>query len=110
LDSAGRKLTVVDSFDALAPIPMRLSWHLGPDIDVTLSERRATLSWHAGNDRRHGTMLLPEGLVWSINRANVDPFDGWYSPRFGMRLPATSLVGRGTAASSTRYVTELELP
>jgi hypothetical protein len=110
LDSAGRKLTVVDTFDPVAAVPVRLSWHLGPDIDVALNEYHATLSWHLGNERRHGTMLLPEGLAWSIHRANVDPIDGWYSPRFGTRIPATSLVGRGTAASSTRFITELELP
>ena len=54
--------------------------------------------------------MLPDGLTWTVHRAEVDPVVGWYSPRFGARVPATSLIGRGMAASSTRLVTELELP
>jgi hypothetical protein len=55
-------------------------------------------------------MLLPQGLSWTVHRASVDPVIGWYSPRFGSRIPATSLVGRGMTASTTRLVTKLELP
>ena len=44
------------------------------------------------------------------NRAEADEVVGWYAPRFGVRVPATSLVGQGMALSSTRLVTELELP
>ena len=55
-------------------------------------------------------MLLPEWLSWTVHRASVDPVIGWYSPRFGTRVPATSLVGSGMAASASRLITELELP
>jgi uncharacterized heparinase superfamily protein len=110
LDSPARRLTVVDTLDAAAAVPLQLSWHLGPDIAVDLDGSYATLTWQVGADRRHGTLLLPEGLAWSINRANVDPVDGWYSPRFGTRVPAISLVGLGMATSSTSLITQLELP
>jgi hypothetical protein len=55
-------------------------------------------------------MLLPAALNWSTHRGEVDPIEGWYAPRFGTRVPATSLIGRGIATSSTRLLTELELP
>jgi len=110
LDSAARRLTVVDTFDTADVVPMRLSWHLGPDIRVVLDGARATLSWRAGSDRRQATMRLPDELTWSTHRASPAPIEGWYAPRFGVRVPATSLVGRGMAASWTRLVTELELP
>jgi hypothetical protein len=110
LDSAARRLTVVDTFDAAAAVPLRLSWHLGPDIEVDLDGNRATLSWQVGADRRQGVIVLPDELTWSARRGDVDPVEGWYAPRFGVRVPATSLVGRGMAASWTRLVTELELP
>ena len=54
--------------------------------------------------------MLPEGLAWSVHRADANGAVGWYSPRFGVRVPSTSLVGRGLASSSTPLVTELELP
>ncbi len=110
LDSPGRRLTVVDTFDAAAEVSLQLSWHLGPDIQVDLDGAQAALTWQVGPDSRRGTLVLPEGLAWTSHRAEVDPIAGWYSPRFGRRVPATSLVGRGTGSSSTRLVTVLELP
>jgi Heparinase II/III-like protein/Heparinase II/III N-terminus len=110
LDSPARRLTIVDTFNTTATVPLRLLWHMGPDIAVDLDGERAALSWQVGSTRLQGTMVLAEGLAWTRHRADVDPILGWYSPRFGCRVPATSLVGHGTASSSTRLVTELELP
>jgi hypothetical protein len=110
LDSPGRRLTVVDTFDTAAEVPLRLSWHLGPDVQIDLDGARAALAWQAGPDRRRATLVLPDALVWTAHNAEVDPVSGWYSPRFGRRVATTSLVGRGTGSSSTRLVTVLELP
>jgi hypothetical protein len=110
LDSPSRSVTVVDIFDTAAEVTLRLSWHLGPGLLVELRGRMASLTWQVGPDRRTGTLALPEGLAWTAHRAEVDPVEGWYSPRFGHRVPATSLVGRGTGSSSTRLVTVLTLP
>jgi hypothetical protein len=110
LDSARRSLTVVDTLGTAAEVPLRLSWHLGPDVSVELEGAQATLTWQVGLDRRQGTLVLPESLAWTAHRADVDPVEGWYSPRFGRRVPATSLVGRGPGSSSTRLVTVLTLP
>jgi hypothetical protein len=109
LDSPGRSLTVVDTFDAAADLPLQLSWHAGPDVMVDLDGTQAALSWEVGPDSRRGTLVLPKGLTWCSHRAEFDPVSGWYSPRFGRRVPATSLVGRGMGSSSTRLVTVLEL-
>jgi Heparinase II/III-like protein/Heparinase II/III N-terminus len=110
LDSAARRLTVVDTFETSDVVPMRLSWHLGPDITVDLDGARAALSWQVGSHRRQGTMRLPDVMTWSTHRGDAAPIEGWYAPRFGVRVPATSLVGRGMATSWVRLVTELELP
>jgi Heparinase II/III-like protein/Heparinase II/III N-terminus len=109
LDSPGRMLRVVDTIECTAAVPLRLSWHLGPHIVVDLDGTSATLSWQVGPDRRHATLLLPGGLTWTVHHAEVDPIEGWYAPRFGTRVPATSLVGRGTAPPSASLITQLEL-
>ena len=80
------------------------------NIVVDLDGAQARLSWQVGRDRRQGRLVLPEGLAWSVHRAGANGAVGWYSPRFGVRVPSTSLVGRGLASSSTPLVTELELP
>jgi hypothetical protein len=110
LDSLARRLTVVDTFETSGTVPFRLSWHLGPDVAVDLDHGRATLSWQVGSDRKQGTLALAQGLAWTCHRAQTNPILGWYSPRFGVRVPATSLVGQGMASSFSRLVTELELP
>jgi hypothetical protein len=110
LASPQRRLTIIDTFDAMTEHPIRLSWHLGPHILVDLNRGYASLSWSVGPERRRGSLLLPSGLTWTSHRADVDPVEGWYSPRFGARVPATSLIGQGMASFSTRLVTELELP
>jgi hypothetical protein len=110
LDSSARRLTIVDTFDMTATVPLRLLWHLGPYIGVDLDGGRAALSWEVGSTRRQGALVLADGLAWTRHQADDDPILGWYSPHFGCRVPATSLVGHGTASSSTRIVTELELP
>ena len=110
LDSPRRRLTVADTVDAALAVPLRLSWHLGPDIVVDLDGSRANLSWQVGADPRQGTLLLPDELVWTLHRAELDPIEAWYSPRFGARVQAMSLIGRGIATASTHLVTRLEVP
>lgn len=110
LDSPGRTLTVVDTFDTLGEVPLRLSWHLGPEVSVDLDGAAATLTWQLGPARRRATLALPDGLAWTAHTGEVDPVLGWYSPRFGRLVPTTSLVGRGTGSSASELVTVLTLP
>jgi Heparinase II/III-like protein/Heparinase II/III N-terminus len=110
LDSPRRRLTVVDTFDAAAAVPLRLSWHLGPDILINLDGTQATLSWQVGTERKQGKLVLDHRLAWTCHHAEVNPIAGWYSPRLASRVPATCLAGRGRVSPSTCLVTELELP
>ena len=110
LESSRRVLTVIDTFDIGAAAPLRLSWQLGPGVLVALDGTRAQLSWQAGADRHQGLLELPDGLSWTSRTAQTDPILGWYSPRFGHRVPAAALVGRGMGSSSTRLITVLTLP
>ena len=40
LNSPGRRLIVMDTVEATAEVPLRLCWHLGPDIVVDLTDRK----------------------------------------------------------------------
>jgi len=107
LDRDRRLLTVVDTVRTAAEVPVRLSWHLGPDVSVALDAGVARLSWPAAGETRTATLSLPAGLAWSAHRGEEDPVLGWYSPGFGRRVPAASLVGVGTATSGSRMVTTM---
>ena len=111
LDSPGRRLTVVDTFDASRGGSSCGCRGTSARTSRSIWTERTPpfLAGRTGAAGR-GCCCFPTELTWTFHRAEVDPVAGWYSPRFGARVPATSLVGRGMASSSTRLVTELELP
>ena len=107
LDSAGRTLTVTDRVDTAVPQRVRISWHLGPNVAAELTGAVADLSWPARDGTRHARVSLPGCLSWSAHRGETDPVEGWYSPAFGIKVPAVSLIGRGSAAMSDVLVTRI---
>jgi hypothetical protein len=70
----------------------------------------AELTW-TGRDGEvlRGRLLLPAELDWSAHRGETDPVLGWYSPRFGSRVPTTTLVGAGSWTSTLELRTALVL-
>jgi hypothetical protein len=105
LDRADRRLRVVDVIDG-APHNIRLAYHFGPDVLVELDDTRAQLTWPGGA----GTALLPEGLSWSAHRGETEPLVGWYSPRFGHKVPTTALIGRGQVEPGAPLVSMFGFP
>jgi hypothetical protein len=71
----------------------RLSWPLGPLVEVTLDGSTAQLAWPGGS----ATFALDPALAWSVRRADTDPVEGWYSAGFGRKAPASILIGTGHA-------------
>ncbi|MDX2970327.1 heparinase II/III family protein [Kribbella solani] len=93
-------LQVEDRVDATTDV--RIAWHLGPDVTVELNHSTGRLTWSTGS----AVVELPAGLTWTAHRGADDPLLGWYSPRFGHKVPITTLIGSGTltpdaAATST---------
>lgn len=94
--------------------PLRLAFHLGPDVAVRLSGAVARLTWPdgAGPDGEgvaRALLRLPDDLAWTAHRGEDDPVLGWYSPRFGERVPATSLIGAGRLEGVLELCTVLDL-
>jgi hypothetical protein len=105
LDDANRMLSVSDR---VAPaggtantVGVRLHWHLGPQVQVSLDGAVADLSWRDGPVERAATIQLPPALNWSVHRGESDPVLGWYSPSFGTKEPASTLAGVGELAGET---------
>ncbi len=95
LDRDTGELQVVDTLVGSARHAARLFWHLGPDVSVTLDGDVAHLSWTGDHGPQRAVLDLPPRLRWTAHRGETDPIIGWYSPRFGERVPSTSLVGDG---------------
>ena len=108
LDGPGHRLTVTDTVTGSLSHTLRLFWHLGPDVTADLGDGVADLTW-PGRDGEvhHGRLMLPIALDWSAHRGETDPQLGWYSPRFGTRIPTTTLVGQATWTGTLDLRTDL---
>jgi hypothetical protein len=103
-----RLIEITDEIDGVGRPPVRLAFHLGPTVEASLDDRILTLRWP---DRDGGeataTMTLPSSLAWSLIRGARDPVLGWYSPSFGQKIPATDVVGAGSATAGSPLLTRL---
>ena len=109
LDRQARRLVIEDRLDTRGAHDCRLAFHLGPEVACTLRGRRAVLDWPGDAGRRTATLVLPDGLAWQRVEGQIDPPSGWYSPAFGVRVPAATLLGTGQVAGGQVLVTVLDL-
>ena len=105
LDATARRVQIEDWIETGAPHHAELCFHFGPDIGLLLDGATAHLRWPGGK----ATMNLPKSLAWTAHRGEQNPPLGWYSPRFGQKLPATALIGAGPLAPKHRLLTMLTI-
>ncbi|WP_202872523.1 heparinase II/III family protein [Kribbella soli] len=96
-------LHVEDHLDAAADV--RIAWHLGPEVSVELDGSTGRLEWSTGS----AAVELPAGLSWTLHRGETDPILGWYSGRFGHKVPSTTLLGSGRSDPTYPIVTRFRL-
>lgn len=94
LDRARRYLEIVDRV-SVADHGCRLAFHLGPTVHAVLDDSGARLEWPADGGSGRAMLSLPRSIRWTSHYGEVDPILGWYSPVFGVREPAITLVGTG---------------
>lgn len=103
-----RLIEITDEIDGAGQAPVRLAFHLGPAVEASLDGCDLALRWQ---DRNGGevtaTMTLPSSLSWSLTCGATDPVLGWYSPAFGQKVPATDVIGVGSAAAHSPLRTRL---
>jgi hypothetical protein len=97
-----RRLEIVDELQSAGEHGLRLTFHLGPDIDARMVGQNAELTWADGPSTRSATMFLAAGVSWSLHMGETDPVLGWYSPSFGIKQPAWTLVGQSACSGSGR--------
>ncbi|MGH3950607.1 MAG: heparinase II/III family protein, partial [Pseudonocardiaceae bacterium] len=107
LDGARRELRVFDEVHSPQRHRCRIAFHLGPRIAADLVGHTARLRWtHAG--REHAALLeLPLELSWTAHRGQASPPLGWYSPGYGRREPAPTMLGSGVVDGTTVLTTLL---
>jgi hypothetical protein len=101
LDGPARELRVLDEVDSDRQHTCRLAFHLGPLVVADLDGSLVQLGWSGDRGRGSALLELPDRLTWSAHRGELDPPRGWYSPGFGRREPAVTLVGVGVVGPGT---------
>ncbi|MDT0406357.1 heparinase II/III family protein [Streptomyces edwardsiae] len=101
-----RELKVVDEVRG-ARREVRLAFHLGPAVTAELTDDRALLTWTRDGEDRSAVLELPAQLSWRAHRGESGPPLGWYSPGFGRKEPATTLIGTGFTDGAREFVTVL---
>ncbi|MGX1541361.1 alginate lyase family protein [Streptomyces adustus] len=107
LSAPRQELTVVDEVRGDRPAAVRLAFHLGPAITADLVGNRARLTWARDGEDRSAELDLPGELSWQAHRGTSEPPLGWYSPGFGRKEPATTLLGTGFADGTREFTTVL---
>ncbi|WP_395022150.1 alginate lyase family protein [Dongia sp.] len=103
LDRRAQALTITDRIEAAAPVPVRLAFHLHPEVQAVLAGHRAELRWLGGA----AVIDLPEQLSWALHRGEEQPPLGWFSPAFGEKIPAGALIGSGEMSAGESLETRL---
>jgi Heparinase II/III-like protein/Heparinase II/III N-terminus len=107
LDRASRSIDVIDEIDG-ASSDIRMAFHLGPDVQVQLSNSCAALEWPAASTPGAARLELPSALRWTLHRGETEPLLGWYAPGPGRHVATISLLGSGRSMPGTPLATRLE--
>jgi len=103
-----RLMEITDEIDGGSGPLVRLAFHLGPAVEASLDGCILTLRWQdRDGSEATATMTLPSSLGWSLIRGATDPVLGWYSPAFGQKVPATDVIGVGSATTGSPLRTRL---
>jgi hypothetical protein len=107
LDPGARAVDITDVIDG-GRHEVRMAYHLGPLVEVSLDGTSAELSWPSAPAPGAAKIALPAGLEWRAYRGSVDPVLGWYSAGLGRKEPAVTLVGTGRCQRDTPIITRIE--
>jgi hypothetical protein len=107
LDRASRTVDVVDEIGG-GSHPVRLAFHLGPDVQAQFDGSGAVLLWPDTTAPGSARLELPRQLRWSLHRGEADPILGWYSSGLGRRTPAVTFIGTGWSEPGEPLNTRLE--
>jgi hypothetical protein len=98
---AARRLEMTDEVDCGDAVsggepPFRLAFHFGPGVSAVLDGESLQLAWETPEGAAHSAVMeLAPTVTWRLARGEDNPVLGWYSPRFGVKEPAFSVVGQG---------------
>ena len=105
LHRTASRLDVVDRFCCRHPHRAELCLHFAESCAV---RRVASHDFVAESDGRRIEIGLDPALDCTLYEGSTEPRFGWRSPAFGVVVPTSTLVGRGTVDGTTRLTTRIQ--
>jgi len=84
------RFTINDTFDGEGIHDFELNFHLHPDAEATHQGNE----WSIRNGDAECTINLEGGDEFQLKKGQIDPILGWYSPAYGIKVPAGVLSCR----------------
>lgn len=109
LSSGVQRISILDRVETSGSHLVRVALHLGPEIGAKMRDRAAELEWtNANGYTERATLHLSGAVRWTAVRGSLDPVLGWYSPSFGVKQPATTILGEKSCSGSFELQTVLQ--
>lgn len=109
LGAQSRHIEIRDIVRTAGPHTVRLAFHVGPTVSISVGEGSADLRWPGPDSScRQATLRLPGAMKWVVIEGSIDPVLGWYSRGFGEKDPSAALVGADVCLGYTEYVSVLQ--
>ena len=86
---------------------LEFNFHFHPAVDIKLTDTKAIAS-HSECDGKI-VFSLSNTLEWQLQKGEVQPLRGWYSPVFGQKVPCFTLTGRAIHDNDTEFSTRIDL-
>ena len=87
------------------PAQVEIAYLLHPDLEATIDGERVIVS----RDDHPLLSVCGLGMNATIHTGETNPRRGWYSPRFGKKVPTPQIVFRAVAAAPQEFATEFTL-
>ena len=109
-----RRFEVDDTIAGSGPHVVVVAWHFAPDCQVALNDDTAVVHTAGGHKVHLRVQQAPAGGRWWLHHGadggnTGNSHHGWHSPRFGVRVPAPSLLWRASVRAPCLIRTHIDI-
>jgi uncharacterized heparinase superfamily protein len=106
---AENRFDIVDALEGGGMHRVAVRFHLAPGLDVSRPDPEGEWIVRRENHGRFLKIAVDRRWHWEVVKGSDDPKLGWFSPRFGTRVPSPVLQGTGETDLPTLLETRVTI-
>ena len=99
----GKYWLVIDNIEAFGPTKVEALWHFHPDV-IIAPEGSDIIAWANELTALRMRQIGQIPMEWSFVRGGTNPVQGWYSPDYNTKWPATTGIAMAQISKPTTFV------